>query len=110
MQPWQKRVTDTFAAKAARGVAQSATVYTIGRLTDISRPPSRDELIDFLMQEIDRGNIFVRYRVISPDTKSVISEFNNIKDVPETIYDDTSGNDIVIDPLSDIELTFQAAH
>jgi hypothetical protein len=105
---WQHRLEKVLAAARDQARAQNVSrVMTLSALQNASKAPSKSQLLDVLEQKITSGELGITYKIISPDTKAVIAEYQSALDIPSSIYDESAGHEIVIDPLSDIEIVFR---
>lgn len=107
-QTWQDNLNLTLenARKDARS-NNTSLFFTLTNLLEISKAPSKSKLLDIIEDKIREGDLGVFYRVLSPETNTVIAEFSKAIDIPSTIYDDTAGHEFIVDPLSNIEIVFR---
>ena len=105
---WQDRLEKALADEREEARTKNVIrLITLDTLFSRSRAPSKSKLIDAIESKISSGELSVIYKLISPETKAVIAEYESVLDIPEHIYDDTAGQEIAIDPLSDIEVVFR---
>lgn len=79
---------------------------TLNRLKDLVSPPSELALVRALAENVSDGRLRVRYRVVSPETKASIATFESPVDVPETIFDDSTGEEFQVDPFRNVESVY----
>lgn len=105
---WKRRLDSAIeAAKEKTAEDRTSNIIRIDSLIETTKAPSRSALLDAISERISSGSLSVIYKIISPTSKSVIAEYYSAREIPETIYDSTVGHDIVVDPLSNIEIAFR---
>ena len=83
--------------------AQGYREVTLNRIKDLVDAPSEAELVRALAKRVSEGNLRVVYRVVSPFTKASLATFKNPLDVPETMLDESTGEEIDIDRYRNVE-------
>lgn len=107
---WRNKLDKAISAARMKSRGTNKDEYfTVDSFIELSGAPSREKVLQFVEEKIKIGELDVIYKVISPETRSVIEEYNSASKIPEEIYDDSSGNYINIDPLSDIEIVFRVS-
>lgn len=81
--------------------------YDINRIRRRVSPPNAEALALELSRRVVNGQLSAIYRVISPETKSGIAEYNRFSDIPDEIYDETSDRTVHIEPYRDVELIYR---
>lgn len=100
---WESRL-DTEVGKLRN--AQTYREVTLTRIKDLVGAPSEAELIRALARRVSEGNLRVVYRVVSPSTKASLATFRSPLDVPETMYDESTGQEIDIDRYRNVEAVY----
>jgi len=107
---WLQNLNRTIeSAKADANSRNTSYFFTLPRLIELSKAPSKDKILNEIEKKINNGELGVFYRIISPETKAIVAEFDSVSDIPEFIYDDTAGHEITVDPLSNIEVVFRVS-
>lgn len=83
--------------------AQTYREVTLNRIKDLVDAPSEAELVRALAKRVSDGSIKVVYRVVSPRTKASLATFTSPLDVPESILDESTGEEIDIDRYRNVE-------
>ncbi|MBW0370580.1 hypothetical protein [Ensifer adhaerens] len=91
----------TFLANSPRREYSFESLYS-----NLQRPPPTT-LAAGLAHLTTTGKIRRLYRVISPDTGIGIGDFQSIFDVPDNIYDDTSGHVVTVDPEKNLKILYR---
>ncbi len=97
---WEERL------EAEVGKLRNAQTYrevTLNRIKDLVGAPSEAELVRALAKRVSEGNLRVVYRVVSPFTKVSLATFESPLDVPDTIMDESTGEEIDIDRYRNVE-------
>lgn len=81
---------------------------TFDRLRREVAAPSVDDLTRALTEYIVNGKIVPIYRVLSPETKSGISEYSNFSQIPSEVYDETTDRHVLVKPGENLEIVYQA--
>lgn len=97
---WERRL-DTEVGKLRN--AQTYREVALNRIKDLVGAPSEAELIRALAKRVSEGNLRVVYRVVSPSTKATLATFKSPLDVPETMLDESTGEEIDIDRYRNVE-------
>jgi regulator of sigma D len=91
------------------GFSQSKEVeYEFKRIKSIVQAPSNEDLAKELYKYVQEGKIKVFYRVISRATGSGILEEASMSDIPREIYDRTSDQMLLVDPIKDMEIVYKS--
>jgi alkylated DNA nucleotide flippase Atl1 len=83
--------------------AQSYREVTLNRIKHLVGAPNEAELIRALAKRVSEGNLTVLYRVVSPRTNASLATYQSPMDVPETILDESTGEEIDIDRYRNVE-------
>lgn len=97
---WENRL-DTEVGKLRN--AETYREVTLNRIKDLVRAPSEAELIRALAKRVSEGKLRVVYRVVSPSTKASLATFKSPLEVPETMLDESTGEEIDIDRYRHVE-------
>lgn len=88
------------------GKLRNASTYrevTLNRIKDLVGAPSEADLIRALARLVSKGDVQVVYRVISPRTKASLATFKSPLDVPASMLDESTGEEIEIDRYRNVE-------
>ena len=80
--------------------------FTLNRLKDIVRAPNEAALLRALASKISDGQLSVVYRVLSPKTNASLATYKSPLDVPDTILDVSTGEEIDIDRFQNVEAVY----
>lgn len=102
---WKRRL-----AKAVHQLRTSEKIreLTLDRIRRDVAAPSAAALSEALTEYIVNGEIVPIYRVLSPETKSGIFEYNHVSEIPSIVYDETTDKNIVVQPGENLEIVYQA--
>lgn len=101
---WQEKLT----SEVARLRAENHRELTLNRLKDKVRPPSEFALLSAVAELIADGSLSVFYRVKSPKGRASIGRFPSLSDVPDELFDETTGEVIFPDKFNNVEAVYVA--
>ena len=70
--------------------------YTLNRLSDLVHPNSRESLAGALGELVRAGDVKLVIRVVSPSTHGGIADFASLDEVPDTIHDWRTDQDLEV--------------
>ena len=100
---WKERLEDE--VKKLRS-ARTYQELTLNRLKEVVDAPNEKELVRALTVKVLDGELKVIYRVLSPKTNAELASFDSPADVPRTILDESTGEDVEVNPFRDVEAVY----
>lgn len=81
---------------------------TYNRLRELVKAPSEQSFRNEITRRLIEGKLKVFYRVVSPTTKATIEKYASPVEVPDSIFDISTGDYIDIDPFRNVETVYIA--
>lgn len=103
---WQLKLDDVLGELAQSNSQLGRKEFDLNRIRRLVGPPSSEELAFELTRRVVRGELSAIYRVLSPDTRSGIAEYEKLSDVPTEVYDETMDRRVHVEPYRDVELVY----
>lgn len=75
-------------------------------LRTIVHAPSSEELAQYAVRLAANQELKIQYRILSPDTKNTIAEYDHLYEVPKRIFDEDSDSYVSVVPSRDIEIVY----
>jgi hypothetical protein len=85
---------------------QQQKIYSITRLFDKVGPKSQYSFVEILSYLVEEGMMKRILRVESPKTRTGLHDYESLEDIPGSIHDETTDEDIDITP-QDVKLYYQ---
>jgi hypothetical protein len=104
---WQVKLDDVVDELARSNTQPGRKEFDLNRIRRLVGPPSPEELAFELTRRVVRGELSATYRVLSPDTRSSIAEYDKLSDVPKEVYDETMDRRVNVEPYRDVELVYR---
>lgn len=90
------------------GKDRDSQEYDLNRIMRIVGAPTREALAAELTKRIQLGELKAVYRILSPETRSGIAEYDDFLKIPEQIYDETTDHTFQVHPNRDLEIVYRA--
>jgi hypothetical protein len=103
---WQVKLDDVVEELARSNTQPGRKEFDLNRIRRLVGPPSQEELAFELTRRVMSGELSAIYRVLSPDTRSSIAEYDKLSDVPTEVYDETMDRRVHVEPYRDVELVY----
>lgn len=103
---WQERLDRLFADRS--DTKSSYREYDVRRIREKVRPPDSAALLKELTRRVSHGDLAVKYRVLSPDTRQGVLEFNSLLEIPLEATDPFTGQVFDVD-VSNVEVVYASA-
>lgn len=104
---WKRELDQVIAELVLSATQSPRKEYDINRIKRRVEPPNAEALALELSRRVFDGQLAAFYRVLSPETKSGIAEFDRFSDIPKEIFDETSDRFFHIEPYRDVELIYR---
>jgi hypothetical protein len=103
---WKQRLTDLLEQMHSGRIGKEMTLSHIFREVGA---PSQEELALELLRMQQSGDLVVRYKVLSPETREGLEEYERLKDIPSDMYDESTDRRFRVVPSRDLEIVYRAA-
>lgn len=95
-----------FIAKEVSSEGKSEKIFPLNRLFDKLLPHSDYSLLEIMTYLVDQGAVERIFRVESPKTHTGIADFESPEDIPDTIHDETTDEEIEVS-VEDVKMYFK---
>lgn len=102
---WEKRLKSLLAEMQSD---IKPDILTVAAISAYVRPPSEYALIVKAAELVGKGKLKIAYRVISPETKVVVREFEQLSDIPDYLFDESADAKFRVVTNRDVEMVFKA--
>ncbi len=82
--------------------------YDLNRIMRSVDAPNQEVLAAELTKKVQLGILKAVYRVLSPETRSGIAEYDDFLEIPEELFDNTTDNMVKVQPGRDLEIIYRA--
>jgi hypothetical protein len=104
--PWQNKLKRVFVEMRDGRRPKSLSVPI---LKEIVGAPSTVDLVNYVVEFVENGQVRVLYRVNSPETKTSVAEFGLLYEVPPRVFDESSDSYFNVKPSRDVEIVYSVS-